>query len=98
MLIGRNVTNCVEIHDYVQLSFGDQVGLSIYNKMALVPSTARVTELIGEAITSISTTKEAITISFNNGYKLTVDMSEKGYVGPEALQLNRRGRPPVVWN
>jgi len=38
-----------------------------------------------------------IILGFSNSLELSIDMSEDGYLGPEAIQLTRPGLPSVVW-
>ena len=98
MLKGLVVTKADIVHDYVQLAFGESVGLSIYNEMSLAPKSNHIGQLKGKCVKSVSESEESIVITFTDGMCLIVDMHPVAYRGPEALQLNRRGEPPVIWN
>jgi len=97
-LEGLTVSHASIVHDYVQLSFGEQVGLSIYNEISLDPPSTQFELLVGKMVVKILESEEAIVISFLDGSSLEVDLHPVAYGGPEALQLNRQGEPPVIWN
>jgi len=97
-LEGLTVTKVVEIHDYVQLHFGDEIGLSIYNEMQTSPRSTGVAKFVGKTVTAVNESDDMIEIRFLDGSKVIVDMHRQAYRGPEALELNRRGQPPVIWN
>jgi hypothetical protein len=97
-LNGLAITNVVELHGYVQLHFGDEIGLSIYNEMAVDPPSVSVDRLIGKMVTSVLERENAIEIVLLGGTRIVIDMHRQAYRGPEALQFNRRGFPPVIWN
>jgi hypothetical protein len=98
VLKGLIVTGVVEIHDYVQLHFGDAVGISIYNDIELSPGTVTLTEFIGKAIDAVAERDAEIEFTFLGGGTIKICMHPEAYRGPEALELNRRGQPPVIWN
>jgi hypothetical protein len=95
---GLTVTEAEVVHDYVQLAFGDEIGISIYNEMEVSPKSTRFEALAGKTVTAVTEREEAIEIKFLDGTLLTIDMHRQAYRGPEALELNRRGYPPVIWN
>jgi hypothetical protein len=97
-LKGLTVTRVVEVHDYVQLSFGDAIGISIYNDTEVSPNTVTLTEFIGKTIDVVAERDAEIEFTFIGGSKIKIRMHPEAYRGPEALQLNRRGQPPVIWN
>jgi hypothetical protein len=92
------VTEVVEIHDYVQLVFSDDIRISIYNEMTVSPPSIAVSRLVGRIVTAVAEDDNAIEIQFLDGARIKVDMRAQAYRGPEALQLNRRGHPDVIWN
>ena len=95
---GLTVTSAEVVHDYVQLAFGDEIGLSIYNPIAITPQSISVDKLIGRIVVSASESADAIELAFSDGVFIKVDMREQAYQGPEALQLDRKGLPIVIWN
>jgi hypothetical protein len=97
-LKGLTVTEVVEIHDYVQLHFGDAIGISIYNEIEVSPSAVALTEFIGKTIDAVAEHDAEIEFTFIGGNKIKIRMHPGAYQGPEALELNRRGQPPVIWN
>jgi hypothetical protein len=97
-LVGRRVTEAVEIHDYVQLAFGTKVGISIYNDFEISPNQVRFHDLTGLKVTAVQSSADQEAILFEDGVSLRVDIRDEAFEGPEAMQLNRIGCPPVVWN
>jgi hypothetical protein len=97
-LIGLWVTKVVKIEGYVQLHFGNEVGLTIYNKISLEPLTADAKELVGNMVTSVRSGMDAIEIRFLAGPQLRIHMRPEAYQGPEAMELNRKDLPAVIWN
>jgi hypothetical protein len=95
-LKGLTVTGVIEIHDYIQLHSGDAVGISIYNDIEVSPGT--LTEFIGKTIDAVAERDTEIEFTFIGGVKIKISMHPEAYRGPEALELNRRGQPPVIWN
>ena len=92
------VTKADVVHDYVQLAFGDSVGLSIYNEISLAPESIPFDQLKGKCVKSVVESEESIALEFTDGTRLAVNLHAVGYRGPEALQLVRRGEPPMIWN
>src|ERR1700728_2207587 len=97
-LVGLSVTKVIKIKGYVQLHFGDAVGLTIYNKISTVPLTVDVEELVGDMVMSVRASKDLIEIRFLRGPHLKVSMRPEAYQGPEAMELNRKGLPAIIWN
>jgi hypothetical protein len=97
-LEGLTVVGATLIHDYAQLAFTHQVGLSIYNEWSIHPETLTFEQLVGKTVTSVKGERDSIVFHFLDDTKLVIDMHPEAYRGPEALQLNREGEPPVVWN
>src|ERR1700744_1320337 len=98
ILAGLMITNVVELHGYIQLHFGNDIGLSIYNEITVDPASMHVDQLIGKMVSSIAERDKAIEIIFLDETRIVVDMHRQAYRGPEALQLNQNGLPPVIWN
>lgn len=97
-LEGLTVTAIVTPHDYVQLQFGDQIGISVYNAVTVLPKTQNIRKLVGKTVSSIIEGKNGIEIKFIDDTCLIIDMRPDAYRGPEALELHRYGQPLVVWN
>lgn len=97
-LEGLKVTKVAELHGYVQLHFGAEIGISIYNEIEVSPQSTLVAELTGKTVISVAERENAIEIKFLDKTQLTINMHREAYRGPEALELNRHGHPPVIWN
>ena len=97
-LEGLSVTNVVQLHGYIQLRFGDEIGMSIYNDVSVTPSAIRIDGLVGKMVISITEQEDCINIRFLDGSQLRIEMRQEAYKGPEAIELHRKGFPPVIWN
>ena len=95
---GLTVTRSNTVYDYVQLSFGKEIGISIYNEINISLESISVAVLVGRVVTTVTDHENAIEIKFFDGTQLTIDMHRQAYRGPEALELHRYGHPPVIWN
>ncbi|MEA2795507.1 MAG: hypothetical protein QOI87_2887 [Bradyrhizobium sp.] len=96
ILKGLKVTKVEIVHDYVQLAFGDEIGISVYNEMDISPKIP-LERLVSKTVISVKESVNSIDIDFADGIKLTIDMRPQAYQGPEAIELNRVGFPPVIW-
>lgn len=96
-LEGRVITQVTKIHDYVQIAFGDDIGLSIYNDITLEPA-LDISALMGRRFESVSQSERSIDLMFSGGMVLHIDLHPQASYGPEVLELNRKGFPPVVWS
>ncbi|MGA8549700.1 MAG: hypothetical protein WB678_05650 [Stellaceae bacterium] len=97
-LEGQTITKIIELDDYIQLHFGNEIGISIYNEIEVRPSSSTLTEFSGKTIAAVIEGGTAIEFRFLDGSEINIDMHLQAYRGPEALELNRRGHPPVIWN
>ena len=95
---GLTITTVKQIRDYVQIHFAETVGISIYTRMAINPSLSEISELTGKTVIEVLERKDEIVLIFLDDLTLKIDMRAEAYHGPEALELNRRGHPPVIWN
>jgi hypothetical protein len=95
-LEGRKVTQAIKVHDYVQIAFGDDVGLSIYNDIILEPD-VDISDLLGRQLESTIQTERRINFRFSGGVLLQIDLHPQASHGPEILELNRKGYPSIVW-
>lgn len=82
----------------LRLSF-DLYTLDIYNRWTFISEISkRVEELKGQELISIRTISETLELRFNTSDVIQIDMSDNGYIGPEALVLNGPDSLTVVWN
>ena len=96
-LEGHEVTQATKVHDYVQIAFGADVGLSIYNDITLEPE-ADIAALVGRRFESANQSDRYIDLLFSGGVILHIDLHPQASYGPEVLELNRKGFPSVVWS
>jgi hypothetical protein len=71
--------------------------LRIFNNYTLIGA-ADAGGLAGSLLVDTSETEEHVVFSFEGGKKLSVSLEPESYNGPEAMVLNREGKPIVVWN
>ena len=97
VLVGMVVTDALQVYDYVQLLFEQDISLNIYNALRLCHGDdLRV--LNGATLLTVEETPEKLIFSFSNGTRLAIDLCDDAYNGPEALELHIPGQPTVVWN
>jgi hypothetical protein len=97
-LVGQMITSAEEVHDYVQIGFGEKIGISIYNKFKTSPASTKIDKFVGKNVASVAVNDDVIEILTTDGSKISIDMTNDAWQGPEALQLDRIGFPTVVWN
>jgi hypothetical protein len=82
----------------LRISF-DLYSLFIYNRWTFTSEISeRVEQLKGQELTSIRAVSETLELWFNFADMIKIDMSDNGYIGPEALVLNGPDNLTVVWN
>jgi hypothetical protein len=96
-IVGQIVTDAKRVHDYIQLSFGEKIGLSVYNDIHLLPASASIDDLTEKMVTSVEVKQDSVEIRFLDKTILIIDMRDEAFNGPEALQLERVGQSPVIW-
>ena len=98
VVTGKKVLFVKIIFDYFQILFDDNIRLSVLNKYYLLPESANVSDLCEKVVESIDEEDTSIRLTFSGNLSLQIDMSDSGYIGPEALILIRPELPTVVWN
>jgi hypothetical protein len=96
-LEGHSITEAIGVEDYIQIAFGDEVGISIYNDFHFDPK-IDLSQLVGRTLDHASQNEKCITFRFSDPVILVVDLSSEASHGPEIMEMNRRGEPTVVWN
>jgi hypothetical protein len=97
-LRGSVVTSTEALHDYVQIGFDGKAGLTINNKMNILPASTPLPSLIGKVVAWTNQTDSFVEIRFRDGTLIRIDMRPEAWSCPEAIILNRNGLPTVVWN
>ncbi len=92
ILKGIKILKGERIHDYYQITFEQGIYLNIYNSCTWPSHSLKNTVVL-----DIIENKEKIIFIFDNQEKLSVDMRDSAYNGPEALTLQVAGQPLVVW-
>jgi hypothetical protein len=96
-LAGVRVTDAHEVHDYIQIKFGEGAGLRVFNEY-IISGAKSPTELQGRLLLEAAESETEVTLKFDAGIVLAVSLLPHAYHGPEAMVLNRENKPIVVWN
>lgn len=87
--------------DQISIETDDGWSLHIYNVVtlsgmeAIEPSDGTLLRLVFEDFVQDAT---ALSLWFRGGGLITVDLSDNGYCGPEAMQLSGPDGSTVIWN
>jgi hypothetical protein len=99
-LIGKEVTLSVK-DDMVTIYSRDGWELHIYNSFSLTgdgflkkPTDAPLSLVL----LSFRFDRGELALQFSGDVTLTVDLSDDGYTGPEAMQLNGPDGKIIIWN
>jgi len=97
-LVGSKVTRFQRVHDYHQLSIGNET-IDIFNPMAIEgPSSGQeMGALEGLELKDVEESDDRLTLTFEHGLALRVDLRDGSYVGPEAVVYHREDGSAVVW-
>ncbi len=93
------IVRCSE--DQISVETEDGWSLHIYNVVTLSgmeviePSDGTLLRLVFDDYVQDETT---LSLKFRGGGLITIDMSDNGYSGPEAMQLNGPDGSIVIWN
>ncbi|WP_193368230.1 hypothetical protein [Pelagibius marinus] len=98
MLRAAAVTEVVELHDYIQLAFSNDYGLSIYNDFAIKPEGRRLHDLQSKTVDRIVEAEDEVVLCFGGDLELSVCLRDECWHGPEAMQLNTPTGQVVIWN
>jgi hypothetical protein len=73
--------------------------LFIYNKWTLINAPIKSIEsLLGIMVNTITEARQILEFHFDNDSVLQIDLSDNGYVGPEAMSLHGPNHLLIVWN
>ena len=99
VLEGRTVSKAIRVEDYIQLHFEPQTSLNIYNRFTVSGlDKGDIATLSGATVREIIERPKDVVLRFTNGAEILIDLRDKAYTGPEAMELNLPGEPTVVWN
>lgn len=99
MFIGKTVT-ITRLDDQVTISTDDGWSLHIYSSVGLLGNHSgdALPRSIRLELNGITIDEDVLTLAFGDGSALHVDLSDGGYSGPEAMQLNGPDGSITVWN
>jgi hypothetical protein len=95
ILVGLLIKKAEIIQDYFQLIFPEGTILNIYNKYQY--DGGSVLALEGKKLISVVETNNKIVLDFGDSGRLSVGLLDEDYNGPEAIELIRKGEPPIIW-
>jgi hypothetical protein len=76
----------------------EEYEVSIYNKWALIGDCTHIKQLIDRTILSVKMEGYSLVFELDGPIEIRVDVSDDGYIGPEAIVLNGPDNLSVVWN
>jgi hypothetical protein len=93
-LRGRRLASVQNEHDYLQVRFGADALLNIFNRV-LLDGESGLQNLVGSVVTGVDCTQEQIRIHFGSAC-LSISLEEASWTGPEALALYLGDQPPII--
>lgn len=96
ILTGLSISKIKKVHDYIQVIFYGGTTLNIFNNHDYDRGSALAVR--DKKVKSVERTGSTIVITLDDGSCLSIGMDNDDYNGPEAIELSREGKPPVVWN
>jgi len=87
--------------DLLHLSFGDGWALTIYNRFIyrIGADTVSTFQLLkGAFLTQAEEFHDGAFLKFTGDQELKIDLTDDGFSGPEAMQLNAPSGEIVIWN
>ena len=85
------ITRVIAFEDY-QLRISNPV------RVTGIDGSPELSALLGKMVSRIEDNERAAQIGFNNGLQLEVDLSDEGFIGPEAMVLHGPNDLIVVWS
>jgi len=96
LLGGVTVT---EHSDCLVLQAENGWSLSIYSKYAVHSASQAVPQLNeAQCLSKVDESEAEARLSFSDGHMVVVDLSDDGFLGPEAMVLSGPNAEFVVWN
>lgn len=101
-LLGREVTAVIDDNSGLGISLDGGWSIGIENPYSydLRPDEKGVglAALVGHRLVAIDTSPETAELKFSDEARLTVDLRDDAFAGPEAMQLYGPNNVIVVWN
>jgi hypothetical protein len=99
LMVGFKIVDAILTAGDAGIAFENGISLAIYNEFCLTGfSGDEARRLIGNSVRHVDGNGEFISIYFEKGLSMQIDMRENSYAGPEAMQLRIPGKPTVIWN
>lgn len=102
-IAGLKISYASIANGVVTLVFDNKWTLGIYNKLTMSSNGVQLDDinisiLTNNILISASESDSNFVILLSNNISLTVDLSDKGFFGPEAMQLVGPDNLIMVWN
>lgn len=97
-IIGKAVQRFQATANETSLFIDGNIILTIYNFYKIHNALSDDCSVIDARVKNLEQIEDAVCISFSNGVKIIIDVSDAGYSSPEAIQLSIPGMPIVIWN
>lgn len=101
VLEGHRVQVLVSTDDQVTLRTDHHWVLAIYNRFTLKSvngNDLNVASVGGHFVVAANCLDDSASIIFEDGTVLSIDLSDSGYTGPEAMQLSGPEGETIIWN
>jgi hypothetical protein len=80
--------------DYISIGFESGDAINVYNQCKLEPHPPPVTNVILEQVIE---SQVEVSLHFSGGVKLTINLRDEAYNGPEAIEWLRADGQYVIW-
>lgn len=102
-IVGLRISHASIANEVVTLVFDNTWTLCIYNKLIMSLDSIQLDNidagiLTGKTLVNASENDSNFVIILSNNISLAVDLSDKGFSGPEAMQLVGPDNLIMVWN
>jgi len=94
-----NRVKAVKADDGIHFRFFNGATLSVFNSVAWSgPAQQSISSVLGKRLNRSHEFENGVELFFDEGSRLSIDLSDLGYSGPEAIVLRVPGKATVVWN
>jgi hypothetical protein len=95
-LVGHSISAIDEVHDYLQLKFDNGDVLNVFNAYSL-DMVADIRSLVGRRVTVVAEEPKEVRLEMG-ALRLSVDLSDAAFRGPEAIEYIPTSGSRVVWS
>ncbi|WP_078124789.1 hypothetical protein [Leptospira alexanderi] len=96
LLIGSIVKEVIFIEDYLQIKFTDNTIININNNFKFNGENLKSIE--EKELTLVIENNSGIDLNFKGNLIVSISLLDEDYNCPEAIELYRKGKPPIIWD